>query len=267
MKKLVFNDGRSIDIQSIGGEDGYLHVRIILTTSEQLKALFMDEFATQRMYISENGVPTKELYENYNQLSYLKEEAGGIWEVEMIQKEKSVKEKLEEVKAQALEAKAIAEDLKENGVPFEQDAILSASVMVARANAQVLSDIEALQAKAIYYSWEELVSREFTAVEAGYKFTYNGSLYKTVNAKQRFQANWIPGQGTESLFTKIDEIHSGTLADPIPAAANMEYVKGLHYAEDGQIYRMSREGMEDGEKIVLQFLPSMLVGQYFEIVA
>ena len=46
----------------------------------------------------------------------------------------------------------------------------------------------------------------------------------------------------------------------------MEYVKGLYYLEDRQVYRMNREGMEDGEAVVLQFLPSALAGQYFELV-
>lgn len=112
MKKLVFNDGRSIDIQSIAEGDGYLHVRIILTTSEQLKALFMDEFATQRMYVSENGVPAKGVYENYNQLSYLKEEVGGIWEVEMLQKEKSIGEKLNQLEEKALAVATLAQSNK-----------------------------------------------------------------------------------------------------------------------------------------------------------
>ena len=120
MKKLVFNDGRSIDIQSIAEGDGYLHVRIILTTSEQLKALFMDEFATQRMYVSENGVPAKGVYENYNQLSYLKEEAGGIWEVEMIQAEKSVKEKLNKVEEKVLEATTLAQSAKTDAEDIAQ---------------------------------------------------------------------------------------------------------------------------------------------------
>lgn len=76
----------------------------------------------------------------------------------------------------------------------------------------------------------------------------------------------MPGEGTESLYTCIDEAHAGTLEDPIPAAANMEYIKGRYYIEDGQIYLMNRAGMEDGEGIVLQHLPSALVGHYFEIV-
>lgn len=174
-------------------------------------------------------------------------------------------QRLISAEADALKARTIAEDLKENGISYEQNAVLSASVMVARANAQALSDIEALKAKAIYHTWTELTMKGFTAVEAGYKFTYDGVLYKTVNANQSFQTNWVPGKGTESIFTRIDEVHAGTLEDPIPAVTNMEYVKGLYYVENGQIYKMNRESMEDGEKIVLQYLPSELTGQYFEL--
>lgn len=111
MKKLVFNDGRSINIQSISKAEGFLHVRIILTTSEQLKALFMDNFATQRMTVSENGVPEKEAYENYTELSYLKEEAGGIWEVEMLQKGASLKEKLGKVEESISATNSLAENV------------------------------------------------------------------------------------------------------------------------------------------------------------
>lgn len=40
MKQLFFNDGRTLETQSVTkvGEDK-LHIRVILTTSEQLKAL------------------------------------------------------------------------------------------------------------------------------------------------------------------------------------------------------------------------------------
>lgn len=95
MKELIFNDARSLEVQSISvAGDGVMHIRAILVTSEILKAHFMDKFATSRMTLYENHTE-KETYENYDKLSYLKEEAGGIWEVEMIQSEKSVEERLD----------------------------------------------------------------------------------------------------------------------------------------------------------------------------
>ena len=62
---------------------------------------------------------------------------------------------------------------------------------------------------------------------------------------------------------------AGTLEDPIPAARGMEYTYGLYYKdpEDEQTYLCQREGEEAGGKIVLQFLPHELVGQYFSAVS
>lgn len=113
MKNLGFNDGRSINIQSITKAEGCLHIRTILTTSEKLKALFMDSFATQKMTVSENGVPEKEAYENYTELSYIKEETGGIWEVEMLQKGASIKEQLGKVEESLSATNSLAEDVAE----------------------------------------------------------------------------------------------------------------------------------------------------------
>lgn len=202
---------------------------------------------------------------NYTKLSSVRL-VGNIKTAVLTQAIDVTEQRLITAEADALKARTIAEDLKENGVSFEQNAVLSASVMVARVSAQALDDAQALRAKAIYSTWEELVFNGYVAAESGYKFTHEGNLYKTVNAGQHFQAEWVPGQGTESIFMRIDEVHEGTLEDPIPAVINMEYTRGLYYTEDGQVYRMNREGMSEGEKIVLQFLPSSLVGQYFELI-
>ena len=77
----------------------------------------------------------------------------------------------------------------------------------------------ALEVKAIYRTWEELAWEGFTAKEAGYKFTYADSLYKTAQGNVTFQPQYAPGEGTESLYARIDEAHAGTLDDPIPAYA------------------------------------------------
>ena len=34
--------------------------------------------------------------------------------------------------------------------------------------------------------------------------------------------DWVPGVGTESIYTHIDETHDGTQYDPIPYDGNME---------------------------------------------
>lgn len=95
MKELIFNDGRKTEVQSVSASGGIMHVRMILTTSEQLKSYFMDEFATSVMTLRENGKEKK--YENYTELKYIKEEAGGIWEVEMRQTEADTETRLAEL--------------------------------------------------------------------------------------------------------------------------------------------------------------------------
>ena len=102
------------------------------------------------------------------------------------------------------------------------------------------------------------------AVAKDSRYQYNGKLYKCVQAHTT-QADWTPNV-TPALWTVIDVAHAGTIDDPIPASAGMEYTKGLYYIEDGVIYLMNREGMAEGETITLYYLPSQLVGQYFEVV-
>lgn len=99
------------------------------------------------------------------------------------------------------------------------------------------------------------------------KVRYEGRLYKCVTAHQS-QASWTP-QAVPALWVAIDETHAGTLEDPIPAARGMEYYKDKHYLDpNGKTYRCIRDRDDaPGSGIVLQYLPSELVGVYFEEVA
>lgn len=126
-----------------------------------------------------------------------------------------------------------------------------------------LSDEEALTVKELFPEFESLIGQTLTK---GTRLTYNGELYKTAQEVQ-VQEIYTPGSvGTESLYTHIDESHTGTLEDPIPAQKNMEYIKGKYYIDGDTIYLMNREGMEDGEGVTLQYLPSELIGHYFSVV-
>ena len=44
--------------------------------------------------------------------------------------------------------------------------------------AQSLPDADGLKAKALYPRWEALVKKGSVTAEAGYRFSYNGDLYK-----------------------------------------------------------------------------------------
>ena len=43
--------------------------------------------------------------------------------------------------------------------------------------------------------------------------------------------HYEPGIGTESMYTRIDEIHDGSEYDPIPYEDNMILVNGLYYTQ------------------------------------
>ena len=98
-----------------------------------------------------------------------------------------------------------------------------------------LNDNEAVQAKQLYPKWEP--NQTYTT---GFKFQYNGDLYKCF-MDHTSQSNWLPGVGTESLYTRIDETHDGSLGDPIPYNGNMALVNGLYYEQDGYIYQCIRD--------------------------
>lgn len=128
--------------------------------------------------------------------------------------------------------------------------------------AQTLTDTEALEVKDIYLTWDKLVKLGSvdTNGEPGYKFTYNGDMYSCVNGDPTFQADWIPGNGTESIYTRIDETHAGTNADPIPYNGNMELFSGMYYIQDGIIYLCIRDSGQP-----LYHSLSTLVGLYVEV--
>ena len=90
------------------------------------------------------------------------------------------------------------------------------------------------------------------------------ALYR-VRQAHTSQTGWEPEQ-TPALWAAIDETHAGTPEDPIPASRGMEYVYGRYYRdpEDGQVYQCARAGEPEGGKIVLQYLPHEVEGQYFQ---
>ena len=132
-------------------------------------------------------------------------------------------------------------------------------------NTLTVDDQTALRMLEFYPEWVDLAAEQYSTEKAGFRFTHDGNLYKTIPANHTFQADWVPGVGTESIYVRIDEAHDGTKYDPIPAARGMEYVYGLYYAdgEDGKLYQCHRTGEAYGGTVVLQYMPHELVGNYF----
>ncbi len=123
--------------------------------------------------------------------------------------------------------------------------------------AETFTDSQALAVKELYPDWDDLP--EGTHLETGQRVRYQGRLHKVTTAHER-QATWTPTDAP-TLFEAIDEAHTGTLEDPIPATPNMEYFEGKYYSEGGTVYRCTR-----GTGIPIAQLPGTLVGIYFEIV-
>ena len=146
--------------------------------------------------------------------------------------------------------------------PLTEDEV-AAMLVRQQINTLTVDDQTALRMLEFYPEWNCLIGQ--TVDKAEYKFQHNGKLYKTIPANHTFQADWVPGVGTESIYVRIDEAHDGTKYDPIPAARGMEYVYGLYYldSEDGKLYLCQRTGETAGGTVVLQYLPHELVGHYF----
>lgn len=195
-------------------------------------------------------------------------QAASVTEERITAAESAALEARQTAERQTEEIAEIKEKMESGSFGVDQ-ALITASVVVACANAQALPDAQALEAKALYDTFDDLVKLKYTAEKQGFKFRNGDDLWKTAQDNVTFQAQYRPGQGTESLYTHIDEAHAGTQEDPIPAKPNMEYEYGKYYSEGDAIYICKRGGVEDpesmyGQKVTLQYLPSALIGQYFE---
>lgn len=121
-----------------------------------------------------------------------------------------------------------------------------------------LSDGEAAKSPELFPKWAYPVS-----YVVGNRVSDGGKLYKCRKAHTS-QERWNPA-ATPDLWVVIDVAHAGTQDDPIPASRGMEYEYGKYYldGEDGKTYLCERTGEAAGGKIVLQYLPHELLGQYF----
>ena len=124
-----------------------------------------------------------------------------------------------------------------------------------------LSDGEAATVPELITAWAYPVD-----YAEGDRRSYGGKVHKCRQAHTS-QADWTPDK-TPALWAVIDAEHAGTQDDPIPAGRGMEYEYGKYYldSEDGKTYKCERTGEAAGGKIVLQYLPHELVGNYFTAV-
>lgn len=126
--------------------------------------------------------------------------------------------------------------------------------------AQSLEDSVALTAPELFPKWKYLVTKS-RKVSKGFRFQHGGKLWRTEQPEYVFVEYYVPGtDGTESLFSKVDEIHSGTMEDPIPYDRNMEIYQGLYYTQHGVLYLCIRDS---GQPLYHDL--AALVGNYVEV--
>ena len=122
-----------------------------------------------------------------------------------------------------------------------------------------LDDETAVTVPSLFTPW-----KPGEAVNVGDRRYYATRLYKAVQAHTT-QADWTPDK-TPALWAVVgDPSEAGTIDDPITAARGMEYEYGKYYfdPEDGKTYLCERIGEAEGGKIILQYLPHELIGNYF----
>lgn len=123
-----------------------------------------------------------------------------------------------------------------------------------------VDDQTSLRMIAFYPEWSDLAEKSFTAEKVGFKFVHTGKLYKTRRENHTFSTAWVPGEGTESIYERIDEVHDGSKYDPIPYDGNMAIENGKYYTQDGITYICTRDSVNP----VYHALKD-LVGIYVEI--
>ena len=152
----------------------------------------------------------------------------------------------------------------------EQPVADLAAAQAARAGMEKLAMYAppelAVQLPAAYPLWsgDGVVYQDGTGAQPQSKARYGGHLYKCLQGHTS-QPSWTPDV-VPALWAVIDETHAGTIGDPIPAARGMIYYKDKYYLDpNGKTYLCIRDRDDaPGSGLQLQYLPSELVGQYFE---
>ena len=226
--KLIFNDATEIIVQQVESHGDYLRILTVGNTPEQLKVLFTDQSRTVHMIVQERG-QTVAAHEGYTAFYRTEIYTGKIYGVVMY---------------------------KQETLPETQSQMIQAAMLVAQMQAQTFDDEQAQAVKILYPHWQDVIGQ---TVEKGYKFVHGDVLYKTIQDSLLIQEQYVPGEGTESLYAVIDETHAGTQENPIPYDGNMALEKGKYYSQDGVIYLCNR----DTENPVYHNL-SDLIGLYVE---
>ena len=124
-----------------------------------------------------------------------------------------------------------------------------------------LSDEVAFYATNLFPKWDSNV-----AYKTGDRFVYRGHLYRC-KMDNPVNPTWTPDVTHDYYEPVAKPSEDGTIDNPITSVEGMEYEVGKYYSEGDKVYLCTREGANEGDKFVLYYAPSELVGHYFEEVS
>lgn len=132
-----------------------------------------------------------------------------------------------------MESEQRKQELYEKSRPFTMEEV-SNMMIAASINTLQVDDNTALRMLTYYPEWGIE-----TNYAIGYKVQYNGKLYRVIQ-EHTSQEAWKPDV-TASLYTVINETHSGLYDDPITYSGNMALEKDKYYMENYVEYLCIRD--------------------------
>lgn len=179
--------------------------------------------------ISEKRINESGVYRDIN--------SKAIETITLIFKEQELQNNVEQLQSNIKNLESEMEKIKNKPNTENPKLLLALEFLSSQINTFALDDTDSLYFKTLYPTWEDSIGQ---TVEQGYKFIYQERLYKVLQKSLKIQSQYLPGQGTESLYTEVNETNQGTLEDPIPYNGNMSLEKDKHYIQENVIYLCTR---------------------------
>lgn len=111
-----------------------------------------------------------------------------------------------------------------------------AAKVYAKAATEI-PDVAALAMPDLFQTWEEALA-DGAALAAGVVINDGGTLYRVVSAGGVTPLESQPphSEGMLAVYRPIDQIHAGTMEDPIPWVYGMDCTAGKYYSHEGGLW-------------------------------
>lgn len=171
-------------------------------------------------------------------MNYFKTDYGYVMTSGTVDGQSITKEKYDKAVEESSKKSEYFSKIKEKNKQLSRDEVIDLFIS-KQVNTLSIDDSISLKMIDYYPTWEDLMGQQATK---DFKFTYQGKLYKVIQG-HTFSSAWIPNNGTESLYARIDEEHDGDVYDPIPYEGNMILEQDKYYIQDGIIYKCTRDSI------------------------